>query len=79
MTFCHSATLISRICHDTAVGPRARINGNEGVGNPRTVGGLRRLPLIGIQAVRGWVTWNFAAYNLILPGGIGAWWNQSPT
>jgi hypothetical protein len=26
-----------------------------------------------------WVTWTFAAYNLIRLGGIGEWWEPSPT
>lgn len=45
----------------------------------KTIGGLRKLPLVGIDAVRSWVTWTFAAYNLIRIGGIAEWWNPSPT
>ena len=45
----------------------------------KTIGGLRKLPLIGLDAVRGWTTWTFAAYNLIRLGGIGQWWDPSPT
>lgn len=45
----------------------------------KTVGDLRKLPLIGLDKVRAWTTWNFAAYNLIRLGGIGGWWNPSPT
>jgi len=33
----------------------------------------------GLSAVLGRVTWTFAAYNLIRLGGIGQWWNPSPT
>jgi transposase len=51
----------------------------QGFGWGKTIGGLRKLPLTGLKAVRGWVTWNFAAYNLIRLGGIGGWWNPSPT
>ena len=35
------------------------------------IGGLRKLPMVGITAVREWATWTFAAYNPIRPGGIG--------
>jgi transposase len=51
----------------------------QGFGWAKTIGGLRKLPLVGLPAVRGWVTWTFAAYNLIRLGGIGEWWNPSPT
>lgn len=51
----------------------------QGFGWIKTIGGLRKLPLIGLDAVRGWTTWTFAAYNLIRLGGIGAWWDPSPT
>lgn len=51
----------------------------QGFGWIKTIGGLRKLPLVGIDAVRGWVTWTFAAYNLIRIGGIAEWWNPSPT
>jgi hypothetical protein len=42
-------------------------------------GELRKLPMVGLAAVRGWVAWTFAAYNLIQFGGIGEWWEPSPT
>lgn len=45
----------------------------------KTTGGLRKLPRVGLATVRGWVTWTFAAYNLIRLGGIGEWWDPSPT
>lgn len=51
----------------------------QGFGWVKTIGGLRKLPLVGLAAVRGWVTWTFAAYNLIRLGGIGEWWDPSPT
>jgi len=51
----------------------------QGFGWIKTIGGLRKLPMVGLAAVRGWVTWTFAAYNLIRLGGIGEWWEPSPT
>jgi transposase len=51
----------------------------QGFGWIKTIGGLRKLPLVALPNVRGWVTWTFAAYNLIRLGGIGEWWNPSPT
>jgi transposase len=45
----------------------------------KTVGDLRKLPVVGLAKVRAWATWNFAAYNLIRLGGLGEWWNPSPT
>jgi transposase len=51
----------------------------QGFGWIKTIGGLRKLPMVGLPAVRGWVTWTFAAYNLIRLGGIGQWWDPSPT
>ena len=51
----------------------------QGFGWIKTIGGLRKLPLVALLTVRGWVTWTFAAYNLIRLGGIGEWWNPSPT
>lgn len=71
-------------------GRKARSNGyamsqqvrkriEQGFGWIKDIGGLRKLPLIGLDAVRGWTTWTFAAYNLIRIGGIGQWWDPSPT
>lgn len=51
----------------------------QGFGWVKTVGGLDKLPMVSLPKVRGWVTWTFAAYNLIRLGGIGEWWNPSPT
>lgn len=51
----------------------------QGFGWIKTIGGLRKLPLVALSKVRGWVTWTFAAYNLIRLGGIGEWWDPSPT
>ena len=51
----------------------------QGFGWVKTVGDLRKLPLRGLAKVSAWAHWNFAAYNLIRIGGIGAWWNPSPT
>ncbi len=51
----------------------------QGFGWVKTVGDLRKLPLRGLAKVSAWAHWNFAAYNLIRIGGIGEWWNPSPT
>lgn len=51
----------------------------QGFGWAKTIGDLRKLPLVGMARVKGWVAWNFAAYNLVRLGGIGEWWNPSPT
>lgn len=51
----------------------------QGFGWVKTVGGLDKLPMVSLPKVRGWVTWTFAAYNLIRLGSIGEWWNPSPT
>lgn len=51
----------------------------QGFGWAKTVGDLRKLPLVGMARVKGWVAWNFAAYNLVRLGGIGEWWDPSPT
>lgn len=51
----------------------------QGFGWIKTIGGLRKLPLVALSKVRRWVTWTFAAYNLIRIGGIGEWWDPSPT
>ncbi len=44
---------------------RVRKRIEQGFGWVKTIGGLRQWPLMGLAAVRGWVAWNFAAYNLI--------------
>jgi len=51
----------------------------KGFGRVKTIGGLRKLSQVGLPIVRGWVTWTFAAYNLIRMCGIGEWWQPSPT
>lgn len=51
----------------------------QSFGWSKTIGTLRKLPVIGLAKVNAWVHWNFAAYNLIRIGGIGEWWNPSPT
>ncbi len=51
----------------------------QGFGWIKTIGGLRKLPLVAMPKVRGWVTWTFAAHNLIRLGGIGEWWAPSST
>ena len=62
-----------------AISQKVRKRIEQGFGWVKTVGGQRKLPVVGIAAVRGWVTWTFAAYNLIRLGGIGEWWEPSPT
>jgi transposase len=62
-----------------AMSQRARKRIEQGFGWTKTIGGLRKLPWVGLASVRGWVAWNFAAYNLIRLGGIAQWWNPSPT
>lgn len=62
-----------------AMSQQVRKRIEQGFGWVKTIGGLRKLPLVGLDAVRGWTTWTFAAYNLIRLGGIGEWWNPSPT
>ncbi len=62
-----------------AMSQQCRKRIEQGFGWIKTIGGLRKLPLVGLPAVRGWVTWTFAAYNLIRLGGIGDWWDPSPT
>jgi hypothetical protein len=44
----------------------------------KTIGSLCKLLSICFDAVRGWTTWTFAAYNLIQLGGIGEWCEPSP-
>ena len=47
----------------------------QGFGWIRTIAGLRKLPLVALSKVCGWVTWMFATCNLIRLGGSGEWWN----
>lgn len=62
-----------------AVSLQVRKRIEQGFGWIKTIGGLDKLPMVSLPKVRGWVTWTFAAYNLIRLGGIHAWWNPSPT
>ena len=62
-----------------AMSQQCRKRIEQGFGWIKTIGGLRKLPCVGLPAVRGWVTWTFATYNLIRLGGIGGWWDPSPT
>ena len=62
-----------------AMSQKVRKRIEQGFGWIKTIGGLRKLPLVALPTVRGWVTWTFAAYNLIRLGGIGEWWDPSPT
>jgi hypothetical protein len=45
----------------------------------KTIGDLRKLPLVGLNKVSAYAAFNFAAYNLVRIGGMGGWWNPSPT
>ncbi len=60
-----------------AMSLRVRKRIEQSFGWIKTVGGLDKLPMVLLPKVRGWVTWTFAAYNLIRLGGIGEWWNPS--
>lgn len=51
----------------------------QGFGWTKSIGGLRKLPPIGLQKVRVWTAWSFATDNLIRIGGIANWWQPSPT
>ena len=51
----------------------------QGFGWVKTIGSLRKRLLVGLARVKGFVAWNFAAYNLVRLGGLGGWWNPSPT
>lgn len=62
-----------------AISQQVRKRIEQGFGWVKTVGDLRKLPVLGLAKVRAWTTWNFAAYNLIRLGGIGGWWHPSPT
>lgn len=62
-----------------AMSQQVRKRIEQGFGWVKTVGDLRKLPVIGLKKVRAWTIWNFAAYNLIRMGGIGHWWTPSPT
>lgn len=61
-----------------ALSQQCRKRIEQGFGWVKTIGGLYKLPVTTLARVRGWVTWTFAAYNLIRLGGIGQWWNPSP-
>lgn len=62
-----------------AMSQQVRKRIEQGFGWVKTIGGLDKLPVPTLARVRGWVTWSFAAYNLIRMGGIGQWWDPSPT
>jgi transposase len=62
-----------------AISLQVRKRIEQGFGWVKTVGDLRKLPLVGLVKVNAWVHFNFAAYNLIRIGGIGQWWNPAPT
>jgi transposase len=62
-----------------AISLQVRKRIEQSFGWVKTIGDLRKLPLIGLAKVNAWAHWNFAAYNLIRLGGIGQWWNPSPT
>jgi hypothetical protein len=62
-----------------AASQKVRKRIEQSFGWVKTVAGLRTLPRVGLTTVRSWVTWTFAAYNLIRIGGLGEWWNPWPT
>lgn len=62
-----------------AMSQQVRKRIEQAFGWVKTIGDLRKLPVVGLAKVRAWAIWNFAAYNLVRIGGIGAWWNPSPT
>lgn len=62
-----------------AMSQQVRKRIEQGFGWVKTIGGLCKLPMTTLPRVRGWATWTFAAYNLIRLGGIGEWWDPSPT
>lgn len=64
---------------DYAISQQVRKRIEQGFGWVKTIGDLRKLPVIGLAKVTAWTTWNFAAYNLIRLGGIGDWWSPAPT
>jgi transposase len=66
-------------CRGYAISLQVRKRIEQSFGWVKTIGDLRKLPLIGLAKVNAWAHWNFAAYNLIRLGGIGQWWNPSPT
>ncbi len=62
-----------------AISQQVRKRIEQGFGWIKTVGELRKLPCVGLAKVRSRVVFAFAAYNLVRLGGIGAWWDPSPT
>lgn len=62
-----------------AISQQVRKRIEQGFGWAKTVGPLRKLPLTTLPKVQAWVSWTFAAYNLIRIGGIGQWWAPSPS
>lgn len=62
-----------------ALSQQVRKHSEQGFGWAKTVGPLRKLPLITLPKVQAWVSWIFAAYNLIRIGGTGQWGHPSPT
>lgn len=64
---------------DYAMSQQVRKRIEQGFGWVKTIGGLCKLPVTSLPRVRGWVTFAFAAYNLIRIGGIGEWWEPAPT
>lgn len=56
-----------------AMSQQVRKRIEQAFGWVKTIGDPRKLSVVGLAKVRAWATWNFAAYNLIRIGGIGAW------
>ncbi|MFK2875749.1 hypothetical protein [Rhodanobacter hydrolyticus] len=53
---------------DCSISQKIRKLIEQGIGYIKTIGGPRKLSMVGTSAVRDWITWAFAAYNLI---GLG--------
>lgn len=62
-----------------AISQQVRKRIEQSFGWVKTIGDLRKLPLVGLKKVSAYAAFNFAAYNLVRIGGIGGWWDPSPT
>lgn len=49
---------------DYAISQKVSNAPKQGFGWIKTIGGLCKLPMVGLAAVRGWMSWTFATYNL---------------
>lgn len=76
---CSAVSLRTARTKGYAMSQRIRKRIEQCFGWAKEIGGLCKLLLVGLANVRAWVTWTFAAYNLIRMGGIGGWWDSAPT